>query len=79
MRTLRDIAFEIQNDWITRKGQKIVTSALPYLNAMKSLDSVDDAYGLDSGRSIVLYFLANAGAWRGEKAREIKKELNKML
>jgi len=79
MRNLSEIAWEIQNDWITRKGQKIVTSALPYLNAMKSLDSVDDAYGLDSGRSIVLYFLANASAWRGEKAREIKKELNKML
>jgi len=79
MRKLSEIANEIQQDWITRKEQRIVTHALPYLHAMRSLDSVDDSYGLDDGRSVVLYFLANAGQWRGEKAREIKKELNKMI
>jgi hypothetical protein len=26
-----------------------------------------------------MYFLSNAGQWRGEKAREIKKELKKIL
>jgi hypothetical protein len=27
---------------------------------------------------VVLYFLSNAATWRGEKAREIKKELKAM-
>jgi hypothetical protein len=46
---------------------------------MSTLDSIDDDYFLDSGRSIVAYFLGNAGTWRGEVARRVKKELNKML
>ena len=33
----------------------------------------------DSGRSVVAYFLANAGTWRGEVARRVKKELNAMI
>jgi len=27
---------------------------------------------------VLIYFLANAQSWRGEKAREIKKELKKL-
>jgi hypothetical protein len=34
---------------------------------------------MDSGRSIVAYFLSNASTWRGETAKRIKLELNKML
>jgi hypothetical protein len=33
---------------------------------------------MDSAKSIVLYFLANANTWRGEKARAIKVELKKI-
>ena len=33
---------------------------------------------LDSAKSIVLYFLANANTWRGETARRIKAELKSM-
>jgi len=73
-RSLAEIAGEIQKDW-----KKVYFGAKPYLHAMSTLDSVDDNYGLDSGDSIVRYFLANASTWRGEKAREIKKELNSML
>ena len=46
---------------------------------MRQLDSIQDNYGLDSGRSVVLYFLSNAATWRGDKAREIKKELKAIL
>ena len=35
MRLLSTIAYEIQQAWITGKGQRIVTNALPYLYAMK--------------------------------------------
>lgn len=52
--------------------------AKPYLSAMHSLDSIDDDYGADSGKSIVLYFLANAATWRGEDARRLKAELKQI-
>lgn len=74
MRLLYEIALEIDKDW-----KHPYFGAVPYLNAMRSLDSVTDMYGLDSGKSIVAYFLVNAGAWRGETARRVKKELNAML
>ena len=53
--------------------------ALAYVEPMLSLNTIDDKYGFDSGRSIVAYALGNLNTWRGEKAREIKKELNGLL
>ena len=70
MRNLNEIAREIRKDWT-----KPYFGAVPYLDAMNSLTSVSDSYGYDSGRSIVLYFLANASTWRGETAKRIKSEL----
>ena len=69
------IAAEIRKDW----GKKLNYAAKPYLEAMESLDSINDKYYLDSGRSVVLYFLSNAGTWRGETARRVKAELKAML
>lgn len=74
-RTLRTIANEIRNDW----GNKVNYGAVPYLQAMASLNTVRDDYGCDSGSTIVIYFLANAMSWRGETARRIKAELKGML
>lgn len=51
--------------------------AKPYLEAMSTLNSIDENYGLDSGQSIVLYFLGNAAQWRGEIAKAVKKELKR--
>ena len=51
--------------------------AVPYLDAMTRIDTLSDSYGLDSAKSIVLYFLSNAGTWKGDIAREIKKELKR--
>lgn len=73
-RPLSEIAREIRKDW-----QKPYFGAVPYLDAMSTLDKISDNYYMDSGSSIVIYFLANAQTWKGEKAREIKKELNAML
>ena len=53
--------------------------AYPYLDAMGALNSINDNYGADSGKSIVLYFLANAQTWKGETARRIKKELKELV
>ena len=73
-RPISQIAQEIINDW-----QAPYYGVVPYLRAMKSLRSVNDMYYQDSAKSIINYFLANAGGWRGEKAREIKKELKGMV
>jgi len=55
--TVSEIAREISADWAN-----VNYAARPYLDAMARLDSVQDKYGYDDGKSIVLYFLANAGA-----------------
>ena len=72
--TLGQISQVIRHDW-----KKVYFGAVPYLSAMQTLESVNDKYGYDSGSSIVAYFLANASTWRGETAREIKKELNRRI
>jgi hypothetical protein len=74
-RPLYQIASEIRKDW----GSKVNYAAKPYLDAMASLDSINDRYIMDSGRSVVAYFLSNASSWRGETAKRIKAELNAML
>ena len=44
----------------------------------RQLIQIEDNYFLDSGKSIVCHFLANAATWKGETARRIKKELKKL-
>jgi len=73
-RPLSTIASEIRKDW-----KKVYFGAVPYLDAMQSLNNINDNFYMDSGKSIVRYFLANASTWRGETARRVKKELNAML
>lgn len=73
VRPLYTIANEIRKDW-----KKVYFGAVPYLQAMGTLNGINDSYGMDSGNSIVAYFLSNAGTWRGETARRVKKELKKM-
>jgi hypothetical protein len=69
-RPIHTIASEILQDW-----KRPYFGAVPYLSAMQSLDGIDDTYGYDDARSVILYFMANATTWRGAKAREIKAEL----
>ena len=73
-RSLNVIASEIRSDW-----KSVNYGAKPYLDAMGCLTNVSDNFGMDTGKSIVLYFLSNASSWKGDKAREIKKELKKMV
>lgn len=70
-RPLHEIAKEIHFDW-----KRMSPRAAPYLCAMQELGSIDEKFHEDEGRSVVRYFLANAGSWRGEVARRVKKELN---
>lgn len=73
-RKLYEIATEIAFDW-----RKPYFGAVPYLDAMGDLTTIDDMYGADSGEDIVRYFLSNAGTYRGETARRVKAELKEML
>lgn len=74
-RSISSIARDIRREW----GSKVDYAARPYLDAMFSIDSVTDNYGYDSGRSIVLYFLSNAGSFRGAAAKALKGELKSLL
>ena len=53
--------------------------ASAYLNAMDHIESQDSEYLYETGRGVVLGFLANASGFRGEAARRIKGELKAML
>lgn len=74
MRPLYQIAIDIRAHW-----PKPYFGAVPYIDAMRSVASINEAYGVESARGLVLYFLANAGSWRGEHAKRIKAELRGML
>lgn len=73
-RPLWIIAREIRTDW-----KKPYFGAVPYLDAMRQLNSIHGEFYNDSAKSVVAYFLANAGAWRGDTARRVKAELKALL
>jgi hypothetical protein len=72
--SVSSIARLIKQDWA-----KVYFGAVPYLEAMLTLNSVNDNYGEDDGKSIVIYFLSNATTYRGETARLIKAELKQRI
>ena len=57
VRPICEIAREIRSSW----GAKIYFGAKPYLNAMLSLNSINDKYMLDDADMIIRYFLAKTG------------------
>lgn len=69
-RSIRSIALDIRKEWA-----KVNYAAKPYLDAMLELDTINDKYGFDNARSIILYFLSNASSFRGERAKALKAEL----
>jgi hypothetical protein len=73
-RPLHEIAVEIRKDW-----ENVYFGAVPYLDAMESLTSIQENYGQDPGDDIVRYFLSNASTWRGDTARRVKAELKAMI
>jgi hypothetical protein len=62
---------------IKRNWKKPYFAALPYLNAMSQLDTINDRYYAEDAHSIILYFISNAGTWRGPIAKAVKAELKK--
>jgi regulator of sirC expression with transglutaminase-like and TPR domain len=68
-KTVSQIAREIRQNWA-----KPYFGAVPYLNAM-----FYENYGFDGEKSIVLYFLSNASTYRGEIAKQHKKDLKEIV
>ena len=73
-RLIHEIARDIRLHWAN-----VYYGAEPYLAAMETIYNIKDSYGLDSAESIITYFLANAGGFRGEHARRLKAELKALL
>lgn len=69
-RPLHEVAKDIRANW-----GKVNYAAEPYLVALASLSSINDKYGADDAKSIVLYFLSNASTFRGPVAKALKAEL----
>ncbi len=79
-RPLHQIALDIKGDIEAGNWKKpALYAAIPYINAMAQLDGINDRYGCDSGKVVVLYFLSNAAQWKGDRARAIKLELKEMV
>ena len=74
MRLISEVARDISRAW-----PKPHFTAKPYLDAMKSLGTASDQFGLESAKSIVLYFLSNAAAFRGPQAKALKQELKEII
>jgi hypothetical protein len=77
-RSLSDIAREIIADYRS-KGKPVHFSAVPYVDAMRSLDTMDDRFYEDDAETVVIYALSNLSTWRGETATRVKRELRVML
>ena len=70
IRPIYEIAYEIRKLW-----KPVYFGAVPYLDAMCSIDKIDEMYGYDSAKSVVIYFLGNAKSFKGDDARRLKAEL----
>jgi hypothetical protein len=73
-RPIFEIVKEIRADW-----EKVNYGAVPYLDAMATINKIEESYYYESARTQVIYFLSNATTWRGDVARRVKKELNDIL
>ena len=76
--TLGQLAQMIQDD-LDEQGKEMYFGAVPYVEAMATLETMDDKYGYDDAESIVAYALGNLQTYKGPKARAIKAELKKRL
>ena len=73
-KSISAIAKFIKQDW-----KNVYFGAQPYLDAMLKIGNISDDYYLDSGESIVNYFLANASTYRGANAKQIKQHLKNLI
>ena len=73
-RSISSIARDIKRVWV-----KPYFGAKPYLDAMLSLNTINDTYIYDDAKTVIMYFLANASTFRGNDAKILKQELKQLL
>ena len=73
-RSISSIARDIKRVWV-----KPYFGAKPYLDAMLSLNTINDTYIYDDAKTVIMYFLANASTFRGNDAKILKAELKELL
>lgn len=73
-RSISSIARDIKRVWV-----KPYFGAKPYLDAMLSLNTINDTYIYDDAKTVIMYFLANASTFRGNDAKVLKAELKQLL
>jgi hypothetical protein len=74
-RTLREIAREIEADWLVINNQ----AARKALDYMKTMGAIEAPFAADpNGYAVVGSFLTHAIGWKGKVARRVKKELRTM-
>jgi hypothetical protein len=56
-----------------------IPEMMPHLNAMLSLTDINQSFGLDKGKHIVLYFLESIKTWKSKHVKPLKSELKAML
>lgn len=79
-RGIDNIAYDILEDWTENYTKNIPNEVKPYLKAMTQIISIDEMYGQDSAKEIVLYFLINAnGKYRTDKSETYLNELKKLV
>lgn len=74
MRTIKEIAQEIQSDWKTANKE-----ASQYLIMMEVLKTMNDKFINKDATTIVINFLVSARGYRSDKAKRIKNELKNLI
>ena len=67
----------MRKDWQATSKKGIYFGAVPYIEALCTLDDINQKYGFDDGKGMVLYLLGNATTYRGTQAKAIKAELKR--
>jgi hypothetical protein len=81
-KTISEIAYFVSRDWSKRSPlHEVYLSALRGVHCVNIRDNQNNhyMYGSDSAQSVVLYFLCNASAYRGDNAKMVKAELKRRL
>lgn len=73
-RPLYEIAADIKRNW-----PDVYFGAVPYLDALGMLSSMDQKFGEDDAKTIVAYLISNMRYWRGPEAARLKAELKALV
>lgn len=73
MQTPRQLVATIRADW-----KNPYFGAVPYLDALATLDSWDQSYMYDDAKGLGMYLLSNLRTYKGETAKAVKATLKEV-